>query len=69
VWVVVIIVEFIIVADDRFDSLAVGGSGATEDCIRPVALDLEEELLTLAEDRGSIDLVVGRIEINRGGGV
>jgi hypothetical protein len=61
-WVVLIIVEFIIVADDRFDSLEVGGSGATEDCIGPVALDLEEELLTLAEDRGSIDLVVGRIE-------
>ena len=42
--------------------VAVSGSGAAEDRIGPVARDLGKEFLTVAEDRGGIDLIVVRIE-------
>ena len=60
--IVLIIVKFILAADDRLDREAVSSSGAAEDRIGPVARDLGKEFLTVAEDRGGIDLMVVRIE-------
>ena len=37
-------------------------SGATKDDVGPVASNCGKELLTVAEDRGSIDRVVGEVE-------
>ncbi len=36
-WIVLIIVEFVVAADDRFYGMAVSGSGAAEDRVGPVA--------------------------------
>jgi len=48
--IVLIIVEFVVSADDLFDCLGIGGSSATEDRVGPVTFDLGKEFLTLAED-------------------
>lgn len=49
--IVLIIVEFVVAADDRFYGMAASGSGAAEDCVGPVARDLGKELFTVTEDR------------------